>query len=54
MLRSDMCDFGDAYIAVKADITPTKANWRGIIDIRNKCLAFKNNAPLTNYYIKDQ
>ena len=48
MLRSDLCDFSDAYIVVKGDITLTKTNGRGIIDIRNRFLAFKNNAPLTN------
>ena len=48
MLRSDLCDFSDAYIVVKGDITLTKTNGRGIIDIRNRFLAFKNNAPFTN------
>ena len=48
MLRSDLCDYSDAYIVRKGDITPTKSNWRGIIDIRNRFLAFKNNAPFTN------
>ena len=41
MLRSDLCDFSDAYIVVKGDITLTKTNGRGIIDIRNRFLAFK-------------
>ena len=48
MLRSDLCDFSDAYIVVKGTITLTKTNGRGIIDIRNRFLAFKNNAPFTN------
>ena len=48
MLRSDLCDFSDASIVVKGDITLTKTNRRGIIDIRNRFLAFKNNAPFTN------
>ena len=48
MLRSDLCDYSDAYIVVKGDITLTKINGRGIIDIRNRFLAFKNNAPFTN------
>ena len=48
MLRSDLCDFSDAYIVVKGDITLTKTNGRGIIDIRNRFLAFKNNALFTN------
>ena len=36
MLRSDLCDCSDAYIFVKGTITLTKANGRGIIDIRNR------------------
>ena len=48
MLQSDLCDFSDAYIVVKGDITLTKTNEREIIDIRNSFLAFKNNAPFTN------
>ena len=49
MLRSDLCDFSDAYIVVKGDITLTKTNEREIIDIRNRSLAFKNNGPFTNW-----
>ena len=48
MLRSDLFDYSDLYIVVKGDITLTKRNGRGIIDIRNKFLAFKNHAPFTN------
>ena len=48
LLRSDLCDYSDAYIVAKGDITLTKTNGRGIIDIKNRFLAFKNNAPLTN------
>ena len=48
MLRSDLRDFSDVYIVVKGTITLTKTNGRGIIDIRNWFLAFKNNAPFTN------
>ena len=48
MLRSDLCDFSDAYIVVKGTITLTKTNRRGIIDIRNRFLVFKKNAPLIN------
>ena len=48
MLRSDLCDFSDAYIVVKGAITLTKTDGRGFIDIRNRFLAFKNNAPFTN------
>ena len=41
MLRSDLCDFSDAYIVVKGTITvidPDNAK-------RKKSVAFKNNAP---------
>ena len=48
MLRADLCDFSDAYILVKGDITLTTDADRGFIDIRHKSLAFKNNAPFTN------
>ena len=34
MLRSDLCDYSDAYIVVKGDITLKKTNGRVIIDIR--------------------
>ena len=48
MLRSDLCDFSDAHNVVKGDIILTKdANW-GFIDIRNRLLAFKNDAKFTN------
>ena len=48
MLRSDLCDFSDAYIVVKGTITLTKTDRRRFIDIRNRFLAFKNNASFTN------
>ena len=48
MLGSDLCDYSDPYIVVKGNITLTKTNGRGIIDIRNRFLASKNNAPFTN------
>ena len=48
VLRSDLCDFSDAYIVVKGDITLTKNADRNFIDLRNRFLAFKNNAPFTN------
>ena len=48
MLRSDLCDFSDAYVVVKRSITLAKTDRRRFIDIRNRFLAFKNNAPFTN------
>ena len=41
MLRSDLCDFSDAYIVVKGTTTVTNPNNAK----RNKAVAFKNNAP---------
>ena len=42
MFRSDLCDYGNAYIAVKGTITVTGTN-NG--SKRNKKLVFKNNDP---------
>ena len=41
MLRSDLCDYSDAYIVVKGDITVTEPDNAK----RNKSVAFKSNAP---------
>ena len=45
MLRSDLCDFSDAYIVVKGNITLEGAS---SANKDNKKLAFKNNAPFIN------
>ena len=45
MLRSDLCDFSDAYIALKGDITLEGNN---DTNEQNKNLAFKNSAPYIN------
>ena len=45
MLRSDLCNFSDAYIVVEGDITLEGDN---DANKRNKNLAFKNNAPFIN------
>ena len=45
MLRSDLCDYSDAYIVVKGNIT-IERDVNG--DKKNKSLAFKNNAPFTS------
>ena len=42
MLRSDLCDYSDAYIVVKGTITLDGA---ANANKRNKGTAFKNNAP---------
>ena len=44
MLRSDLCDFSDAYIVVKGHIAVTAPDDTR----RNKSIAFKNDAPFTN------
>ena len=42
MLRSDLCDFSDAYIIVKEEITVTRGSNNSK---KERSLAFKNNAP---------
>ena len=44
MLRSDLCDFNDAYIIVKGGLTVTNPDDAK----RNKAVALKNNAPFIN------
>ena len=44
MLRSDLCDFSDAYIVLKVTVTVTDPDNAK----RNKSVAFKNNAPFIN------
>ena len=44
VLRSDLCNFSDAYIIVKGDIAVTNPNNAK----RNKAVVFKNNAPFIN------
>ena len=49
MLRSDLCDFSDAYIVVKGNIIVTNPDNAK----RNKSVAFKNNAPFFNCISKN-
>ena len=44
MLRSDLCDYSDAYIVVKGTITAVRPD----NEKRNKSTAFENNAPFIN------
>ena len=44
MLRSDLCDFNDAYIVVKEIITVTETDNAK----KYKAVTFKNNAPFIN------
>ena len=48
MLRSDLCDFNDAYIVFKGKIIVTNPD----NDAYDKKLAFKNNAPFTSCVLK--
>ena len=49
MLRSDLCDYSDAYIVVKRIITVTGTNPN---PIGNKKLILKNNAPIKSCITK--
>ena len=44
MLRSDLCDYSNAYIVVKGDITVLRGNNNAY----GKKLAFRNNTPFTS------
>ena len=43
MLRSDLCDYSDAYVVVKITIT---LDWAPNANKRNEGIAFKKNTPL--------
>ena len=53
MLRSNLCDYSDAYILVKGTITITSTGVNNgannIRDKRNRPLILKNNAPFVSY-----
>ena len=49
MLRSDLCDYSDAYIVVKGIISVTVTNG---VNRTNKKLVFKNNAPFRSCITK--
>ena len=49
MLRSDLCDYSNAYIVVKGTITIVRPNGAK----RNKEVIFKNNAPFINCISKN-
>ena len=49
MLRSSLCDYGDAYILVKGNITVNNTAADGAsADNTNKKVIFKSCAPFTN------
>ena len=53
LLRSDLCDYSDAYILVNGTITVTAAaGANNIREKRNKPLILKNNAPFVSCITK--
>ena len=50
MLRSDLCDYSDAYIVIKGDITLTKTKDSGFIAARNRFLLSKRIYHLLNEF----
>ena len=48
MLRSSLCDYSDAYILVKENITVNNTGIDAAPTNRNKKVLFKNCAPFTN------
>ena len=53
MLRSDLCDYADAYILVNGTITVTaNAGANNIRDKRNRKLIIRNNAPFVSCITK--
>ena len=51
MLRSDLCDYSDAYIVVKRTID-LLAGAANEIDKTEKVVSFKNNAPFRSHISK--
>ena len=50
MLRSDLCDYADAYVLVNGTITVTAAaGANNIRDKKNRKLILKNNAPFVSF-----
>ena len=49
MLRSDLCNYSDAYIVFKGDITLTDVT---LIDVKNRLLALNNNVLFTDCTLK--
>ena len=49
ILKSNLCDYSDAYIVVKGRISVASNN---VDNRRNKKLTFKNNAPLDHVFQK--
>ena len=52
MLRSSLCDYSDAYILVKGNISVNNTAGAAAANNTNKKIIFKNCAPFTNCIIK--
>ena len=52
MIRSNLCDYSDAYIHVKGTIAVPNTGAAAAPNNRNKKVIFKNCAPFTNCIIK--
>ena len=52
MLRSSLCDYSDAYILVKGNITVNNTADSGAANNTNKKVIFKNCAPFTSLISK--
>ena len=48
MIRSDLCDYSDAYIHVKGIITARNTGTTAASNNKNKIMIFKNCAPFNN------
>ena len=48
MLKSNLCDYSDAYILVKGTITVTAPDANNVRNKRNRPLILKNNAPFVS------
>ena len=52
MLRSSLCDYSDAYILVKGNLSVSNTAGAAAANNTNKKLIFKNCAPFTNCLTK--
>ena len=52
MLRSSLCDYSDAYILVKGNVSVSNTAGAAAANNTNKKLIFKNCAPFTNFIRK--
>ena len=52
MLRSDLCDYADAYILINGAITVAANGANNIRDKKNRKLILKNNAPFISCITK--